>query len=67
MKTLNTDATIQSLEDIGFNIKSDFLQTTDVVAPLLSQVKIFLASIPEKGLSLTAKGNLPMKLGGVAH
>ncbi len=62
MKTLQTDKIIKELESLGFNINPDFLTDDQVDAPILEQVDLFLDAVPDKGLKLTQKGNLPTKV-----
>lgn len=46
----------------GLQIKSDFFQTQQIDSYILEHVKKLLSCIPESGLKLTAKGNLPTKI-----
>ncbi len=62
MKTLQINKIIKELESLGFNINPDFLTDDQMDAPILEQVDLLLGAIPEKGLKLTQKGNLPTKV-----
>lgn len=63
MKTLEIEKIIKELDDVAsVKVHPDFLDKEEIAAPLLKQVDILLDAVGEKGLKLTAKGNLPTKI-----
>ncbi|MEA3419359.1 MAG: hypothetical protein U9Q90_08165 [Campylobacterota bacterium] len=62
MKTLQIDLIIEELGDLDININPDFLNKDQLDVPILKQVDLLLDAVGEKGLKLTAKGNLPTKV-----
>lgn len=63
MKTLEIEKIIDEMDDVAsIKINPNFLNREEVNSPILKQVDLLLNSIGEKGLKLTAKGNLPTKV-----
>ena len=62
MKTLQIDKIIEELGSLGFSVNPAFLMNDQVDAPILKQVDLLLDAVPDKGLKLTQKGNLPTKV-----
>ena len=63
MKTLEIEKIIKELDDVSaVKIHPDFLDKEEIAAPILKQVDMLLDAVGEKGLKLTAKGNLPTKI-----
>ena len=63
MKTLQIDLIIEELDEVAaVKVHPDFLHKEEIDAPLLKQVDMLLDAVGEKGLKLTAKGNLPTKV-----
>ena len=63
MKTLQIDLIMEELDEVAaIKIDPDFLKKEQVDVPLLKQVDLLLDAVGEKGLKLTAKGNLPTKV-----
>ena len=49
-------------EKFGLTINPQFLELPSVASYMLEHVRVLLESIPQEGLKLTAKGNLPSKV-----
>ncbi len=62
VKKLNLDDAYEQFDQINLKINPGFLDHSFVNPPVLREIKVLLEAIPEKGLKLTAKGNLPTKL-----
>lgn len=63
MKTLEIDAIVKELNEVSaIKIDPDFLNKETLAVPILKQVDLLLEAVGEKGLKLTAKGNLPTKV-----
>ena len=63
MKTLQVEKIIHELdESAAVKINPDFLKCKDIDVPILKQLDLLLNAVGEKGLKLTAKGNLPTKV-----
>ena len=63
MKTLAIDKIIKEMDEVAaVKIDPTFLNKEQVDVPLLKQVDLLLDAVGEKGLKLTAKGNLPTKV-----
>ena len=63
MKTLEIEKIIKEIDEFtSLKINPDFLNQKHIDAPLLKQVALLLDAVGEKGLKLTAKGNLPTKV-----
>jgi len=54
---------MEELEELtSIKINPDFLNNKQITAPILKQVDLLLDAVGDKGLKLTAKGNLPTKM-----
>ncbi len=63
MKTLQVEKIIEELDELAaVKINPDFLKCKEIDVPILKQVDLLLDAVGEKGLKLTAKGNLPTKV-----
>lgn len=63
MKTLQVEKIIEELDELAaVKINPDFLKCKEIDVPILKQLDLLLNSVGEKGLKLTAKGNLPTKV-----
>jgi hypothetical protein len=62
MKKLPLKTLYEYLSEFGLQINETFLEATLGEIPILNHVEILLSSVSEKGLKLTAKGNLPTKV-----
>lgn len=63
MKILQIDLIIEELDELAaIKINSDFLNKEQIDVPILKQVDLLLDAVGDKGLKLTAKGNLPTKV-----
>lgn len=63
MKTLEIEKIIKELEEAAYvKINPDFMGKEKIDVPILKQVDMLLDTVGEKGLKLTAKGNLPTKI-----
>jgi len=63
MKTLQIDLIMEELDELSaIKINPDFLNKEQIDVPILKQVDLLLEAVGDKGLKLTAKGNLPTKV-----
>ncbi|PHS38758.1 MAG: hypothetical protein COB07_08020 [Sulfurovum sp.] len=62
MKTLQAELIMEELGDLAININPYFLNKEKIDVPILRQVDLLLDAVGDKGLKLTAKGNLPTKV-----
>ena len=63
MKTLEVEKIIEELDEVAaIKINPEFLNKEQIDVPILKQIDLLLAAVGDKGLKLTAKGNLPTKV-----